>query len=155
VSEALAEGIEIRRAAAGDEGPVRELLASVELPHEDVVEHLEHFFVALHRGDLVGVAGFELHCEVGLLRSLAVAQRWRGRGLAGRLGRAVLAEAGRRGVGELYLLTTTAEDYCRRLGFETVERTRVPGSIRKTKEFSELCPSTAVCMQRTIERKGE
>lgn len=155
MSEAILEDIEIRPAAAGDEGPVRELLESVQLPHEDIAEHLEHFFVALHRGDLLGVAGLELHGDVGLLRSLAVSERWRGRGLAARLSRAVLDEARRKGVAELFLLTTTAEAYCRRLGFETVDRALVPDSVRQTREFSELCPCTAVCMHRSIEPKGE
>lgn len=54
------------------------------------------------------------------------------------------------GVEEVYLLTTTAEGFFARLGYERVEREGAPESIRGTKEFSSICPSSAVLMRKLL-----
>jgi amino-acid N-acetyltransferase len=54
------------------------------------------------------------------------------------------------GVKELYLLTTTAEKFFPKLGFDSIDRDNVPTPIQATEEFSSICPSTAVCMVKKL-----
>jgi len=51
------------------------------------------------------------------------------------------------------LLTTTAEKFFGTLGFTVVDRSKLPETIRKTNEFLNLCPTSAVCMTRRIDNK--
>ncbi len=43
----------------------------------------------------------------------------------------------------IYGLTTTAEAFFVKRGYERVDRTEMPEAIRDTAEFRELCPETA------------
>ena len=52
----------------------------------------------------------------------------------------------------LYLLTTTAEEFFARCGYEPIDRSRVPEAIRATAEFQSLCPASSVCMRKRLER---
>jgi amino-acid N-acetyltransferase len=49
-------------------------------------------------------------------------------------------------VREVYLLTTTAAELFKRLGYRQVDRNLAPPAIALTKEFTSLCPSTATFM---------
>jgi N-acetylglutamate synthase-like GNAT family acetyltransferase len=59
----------------------------------------------------------------------------------------VLAEAQRLGVRDVYLLTTTAEQFFVRFGFTTVDRIEVPLSVRESVEFRSACPASATVMR--------
>jgi mannose-6-phosphate isomerase-like protein (cupin superfamily) len=85
-----------------------------------------------------------------LIRSLAVAPERRGQGLAARLDRAAAELARSRGVKALYLLTTTAEAYASRRGYQRIPRSEVPAAILALPQFETLCPATAVCMRRRL-----
>ena len=108
------------------------------------------FVVATDGEALVGVAGLEVYGSNSLLRSLAVDEEHRSRGLGARLVDAIEAEARSRGVTALYLLTTTAAGFFERLGYTAHERAAVPDSIAATAEFSSLCPGTAHCLWRDL-----
>lgn len=142
--------IALRQAAATDLATVQALLAAAALPFEDIASQLPHFAVAEEDGHIVGVAGIERYGTAGLLRSVCVAADRQGRGLAGTLVELVEAWAMASGVADLYLLTTTAEPYFAARGFTRVDRDSVPEAIRATAEFSALCPSSAVCMHRSL-----
>jgi amino-acid N-acetyltransferase len=143
--------IVISAAAPDDEAAIAALLRAAELPHEDFADHLAHFLVARREGAVVGVVGFELHGGSALLRSLAVAPALRGAGLGGELVRRLTAQARRQGVKRFYLLTTTAEAFFARRGFQKIARQTVPAAIAATREFNSLCPVSAVCMTRAVE----
>jgi len=49
-------------------------------------------------------------------------------------------------VRDTYLLTTTAAEFFEYLGYRQLDRNLAPAAIALTKEFSSLCPSTAVFM---------
>lgn len=80
-------------------------------------------------------AGFEHEGEFALLRSVAVAQEARGRGLGTAMVRRVLAELSQRGVVEVYLLTVGGEGFFERLGFESVAREAAPPEVSASREF--------------------
>ena len=139
--------ISIRRATPADRTAVVSLLSASALSSEGVDPALAGFSVAERDGALVGVAGLERYGDYGLLRSVAVAGETRGLGLGARLTQAVLEEARARGLAGVYALTTTAERYFPRLGFEVIERSAVPAPVQQSLEFRSICPSSAVALR--------
>lgn len=137
----------IRPASEADLPRVIALLEQSALPTVGVAEALAGFLVAESGEEIVGVVGIETCCErYALLRSTAVAERWRGRGLGKRLVERAIAEAEARGVKALYLLTTTAESYFPSFGFSRIERDDAPAEVKATEEFASACPATAAVM---------
>ncbi len=142
--------IMLGRARWDELAAVLNLLQEAALPLADVSEHFEHFLVARDAGRVVGAVGLQITGRDAVLRSLVVDARWRGRGLGRALVDQALLYAGARGVQTAYLLTTTADRFFERLGFERCDRGSVPASIAQTSEFAGVCPSTAVCMRRSL-----
>ena len=126
---------------------VKRLLTEANLPTSDLTDaHLLHFFASGEDG----VVGLELYPPVALLRSLAVAASARGRGI----GSALLADAEHYArehrIQQIYLLTSTAERFFARAGYERVERAAVPQAIQETQEFSTLCPASSALMRKQL-----
>lgn len=142
--------IAISAAVPGDAPAIEVRLRDADLPHVDFADHLANFLVARCGGEIVGAVGFELHGRDALLRSLVVAPAHRGAGLGGELVDRLTAAARRRGVRRFYLLTTTAEAFFARRGFQKTARQAVPSAIAGTQEFNSLCPSSAICMTRAV-----
>jgi amino-acid N-acetyltransferase len=143
--------VDIRRARRGDFAAVTRLLRGAGLPVEDLdEEHLAEFLVAASGDSVAGLIGLEAYPPVGLLRSLVVDPESRGTGVGGLLVAALEASARRRGLTELWLLTIDADRYFAALGYVRKERSDAPPAIRGTVEFSELCPGTAILMQKTF-----
>jgi amino-acid N-acetyltransferase len=140
--------VSLRRAADTDQEAVTTLLRDSELPTDGVADWLDQFWVAEHQGRVVGIAGMEHYGDSGLLRSVAVIPEWRGTGVGRTLVERVLEEGRAAGVREVYLLTTTAEHYFPRLGFECVNREAVPAALGASAEFKGACPASAVVMCR-------
>jgi amino-acid N-acetyltransferase len=145
-------GATLRHAHPDDLAAVERLLTASGLPLAGVAEALPTFTVAESAGGIVGVAGLEVCCDDALLRSVAVAEGWRSRGLGRALVAHVVADAEARGLRALYLLTTTAEHYFPSFGFRPIARDAVPPEIQATQEFRGVCPSSATVMCRSLAR---
>ena len=135
-----------------DLAAVRALLAAAGLPTADLTAAPLADFWECHAGEnLAGVIGLERYGSVALLRSLAVAPAWQGRGL----GSALLAHAERaaqqRGITALYLLTTTAEAFFARRGYVRIPREVAPSILHQTAEFTALCPASAACLTKALD----
>ena len=145
----------VRSAKTSDVAAIESLLLASQLLPEGIKDHIANFLVAEEEGKIIGVGGFE-NCGggVGLLRSIAVLQERQNQGIAAQLYEQVAAHACHSGVSGLYLLTTTAQGYFAKLGFECIERAKAPESIRNTNQFRDLCPDTAVLMFRTVVPEG-
>ena len=142
---------ELRPAKPAQFDAIAGLLSAAELPVEDLnVTMLDAFIVATEGDVCVGVVGLEIYESNALLRSLAVEQQNRSRGLGARLVDAIETEVQTRGVTALYLLTTTAITFFERVGYTAHDRATVPPSIVATTEFSSLCPDTADCLWRDL-----
>jgi amino-acid N-acetyltransferase len=126
------------------------LLKTNNLPVSDLGAGQRMFLVALSEGKAVGCVAVEMYEEAGLLRSLAVNNDFRGKGI----GQKLVAEAEvwslNNGLKTLYLLTTTAAGFFPKMGWINTERASVPEKIATSSEFASVCPSTAVCMHKTI-----
>ena len=127
------------------------LLQSMSLPIADLTDdHLEHFFYCGSRDAPIGLIGLELFTQDGLLRSLAVVPDQRASGVGTALVARAEEHAGAAGIRELYLLTTTAEDFFRRRGYVAAERRTAPAAIRATREFAGLCPSSSAFLHKRL-----
>lgn len=141
----------IRSALETDLPRVRALLERSALPTAGVAEAWSSFLVAESGGDVVGVVGIEMCGDrYALLRSTAVADEWRGRGLGRTLVERAIEEARGKGIEALYLLTTTAEAYFPSFGFSRVSREEVPVEVRATEEFASACPASATAMMLSL-----
>ncbi|WP_291036782.1 arsenic resistance N-acetyltransferase ArsN2 [Dyadobacter sp. 50-39] len=129
------------------------LLNKADLLTEDLPEGLSNFLLAKEGDELVGVAGLELFGSVGLLRSVAVSPAHQGQGIAGQMVEHLLANADKQKLQAIYLITTTADRYFDRYGFTAVDRQQVPEAIQQTRQFSGLCPSSAVVMKRNLKHQ--
>jgi arsenite methyltransferase len=136
----------LRPAQASDSAAVRSLLRGASLPEAGVTEQLDGFVVAEEGGAVVAAAGLEVYGTAGLLRSVVVAESWRGRGLGALLVEDQLRRARELRLSRVYLLTTTASSWFPRLGFDAVERDSVPAEVRASPEFADICPASAVVM---------
>jgi amino-acid N-acetyltransferase len=140
----------IRNATNADLSAVESLLAASDLPVEGVRDNFSNFIVAEERGAIAGAIGLEKFGSVALLRSAVVAPDNRGSGVGRRLVEQLLERAGRDGIEELYLLTTTAENYFPRFGFARTTRSAVPDAVKASAEFHGACPDTAIVMTRRV-----
>lgn len=141
----------IRAAQADDLDAIHLLLKAGELPVDDVsAPLLTHFFV-FHDGPIAGCVGIEPHGEVGLLRSLAVADSIRGKGWGQRLLQAAEAHARNLGIANLYLLTKDAAPFFEAHAYRRVERRTVPEQLMLTPQFAGLCPASATCLAKTLD----
>ena len=139
--------IVIRPCRAEDMASVLELLARAELPRAGVGDETQNFWVAHVEGRTVGTVGLEIYDGVGLLRSLAVESDFQTKGVGRRLVDRALQAARDRAVTEVCLLTTTADGYFQRFGFEKVSRRDLDPRLGASEELKGACPESAICMR--------
>jgi amino-acid N-acetyltransferase len=143
-------GVRMRQVTATDLPQISRFLEENGLPTIGVEKFFENFLVALDQsGSWVGIAGLEVYGKSGLLRSVAVDKQFRGMGHGRTLVNTVLANARKKGIETVYLLTDDAEDYFKGLGFQVVSRKDIDEAVRASPEFTE-CRKTAPAMRKFI-----
>lgn len=140
----------LRPARPSDLPAITALLAEVGLPVRGVVDSLDTFIVAELEGGLIGVGGIEFHGRHALLRSLAVSPEHWGCGVATAICDHLEAQAARRGVESIYILTETAEQFFAGRSYAVVARSAAPEAIAASEEFADLCPQSATFMRRPV-----
>ena len=141
----------IESATERDLPGIRALLERLHLPLAGVDEHLPAVLVAREGGQIVGTAALELYPEGALLRSVAVEPSRQGQQIGHRLTDAALQLATTRGARSVFLLTTTAERFFPKFGFEQIDREDVPLSVRESVEFQSACPASAIVMRKQLQ----
>ena len=133
------------------------LLQAQGLPVSDITdEHLEHFFFIGSDRSPTGLVGLEIYGTDALLRSLVVSDNARRKGLGSELVQHAEQYAASKSVRSIYLLTTTAEAFFKRLGYERIDRSQAPPSIERTREFASLCPASSAFMVKSfLNRRGD
>lgn len=126
------------------------LLERLHLPLAGVDEYLPTMLVAREGEQIVGTAALELYADGALLRSVAVEPLRQGSRLGHQLTDAALRLAAAHGATTVFLLTTTAERFFPRFGFERITRDEVPASVRRSVEFQSACPASAVVMRKQM-----
>lgn len=130
---------------------VTEFLTTYNLPVSDLTEDNIQLFLAYDEEELIATIGLEKHENTGLLRSLAVKENYRNLGVADKMMKGFFAVCKSQEISDVYLLTTTAENYFMKKGFLQVDRKSVPSAIRQSREFRSICPASAVAMHRKVE----
>ena len=128
----------------------RKLLKDNGLPFSDIENESVQLFSIEQENQNIGIIGFEKYGKSGLLRSFVIEEQYRSKGI----GAQVLSDfeklVSELGISELYLLTTTADKFFARNGFEVFDRKAVPQLIAGTTEFESICPASAVCMRKIL-----
>ena len=124
----------------------RRFLSASGLPREGL-DDAELWCVRGEGQRILGLAGMETWGKRALLRSVAVENGRRNAGVGSSLVRHVIAEARKRKMRQVYLITETAPLFFERLGFNTINRSLVSGGILSSAEFKEACPETASVMR--------
>jgi len=122
--------MQIRKAAKTDFSQVRRLAARFDLDYADM--EADNFWVAAQGPGIVGICGLTQHPDCLELRSLAVSDRFRDRGVGRELVAALFEQTG----GDIFL-TTVIPDYFSKLGFEPA--TAVPASMVKPEDWCVGC----------------
>ena len=130
---------------------IRELLIDCSLPVDDLHAPADRYWVGVEKDRvLIGCGAVEIHASAGLLRSVALQQRWRGSGVGRMIVSSLEAAASDQHMTGLYLLTETAETFFQRLHYRVVERESVPAAIAGSQQFAGICPASAVAMHKVL-----
>jgi len=140
----------IEPATERDLPEIRALLERLHLPLAGVDEHLPTMLVAREAEEIVGTAALELYADGALLRSVAVEPRRQGRQVGHQLTDAALRLAAAHDANMVFLLTTTAERFFPKFGFEQITRDQVPRSVQGSVEFQSACPASATVMRKQL-----
>jgi amino-acid N-acetyltransferase len=140
----------IERARRDDLASVLALLERHGLPIDGASSMEDSLVVARLDGEIVGAAGLELYADGALLRSVVVDGSVQGQGLGLRLTEAALTLARTRRAPTVFLLTTTADGFFPRFGFERIDRDDVPDSVQQSVEFQSACPASAIVMRKSL-----
>jgi SAM-dependent methyltransferase/N-acetylglutamate synthase-like GNAT family acetyltransferase len=143
--------VRIERASPADLAAVLALLDGAGLPRAGVTTNFAQFLVARAGPEVVGAVGLERYGAGALLRSLVVAPSRRGQGVGAALTRRALEVAGVEGIERVFLLTITAVEFFRRLGFREVPRPEVDPAVRASGEFVAASCQSAVAMRQDRE----
>ena len=130
------------------------LLDAANLPTADLTEaHLNYFWALGDQQQPIGIIGVEPFAPYGLLRSLVVSPCRRNQGVGTRLVQHAEIMACRMKIAELYLLTSTAQEFFETLGYHRVKRNSAPEAIRHTREFCSLCPASSLLMRKYLSNR--
>jgi len=126
-----------------------ELLKKNNLPTEDINPGTQ-LFVIEENDSVIGTIAVEYNFDVALLRSLSVCEQKRNSGIGQMLVAFIENYVQKQGVQSIYLLTTTAEAFFLKKGYESVDRNEVPDFIKNTKEFSIICSASSTLMKKEL-----
>jgi amino-acid N-acetyltransferase len=139
--------IVISGATPADLPVIRQLLIDNKLPVSGIDDHWKTFIVARDGDAIVGCGGSEAYKFAALIRSVAVADSHRSRGIGRSIVRQLLDRLASRGIREFYLLTTTAQPYFAKRGFKPIDRDEIHPQLLASTELQGACPESAVCMR--------
>lgn len=147
LSSQVAGAVSLRRAQPADAPAIHALLEIFVaegrlLPRslEQVYRTIRDFVVAMEGDELVGCGALRIYSDtLGEVVALAIAPRWRGRGVGRTIVRALRAEAEELGLSRIFALTEE-EIFFHRVGFRRVDIAEFPQKIAQ---------DCAVCAKRT------
>lgn len=125
---------------------LKNLLSQNDLPNQDVEDNNVAIFALKDGANLIGIIGLEKYGNIALLRSMVTDEKYRGQGYGKILFEEIIKYSKNNCVSELFLLTCSADKYFEKLGFAYIKREKLPREIKQTKQFTQLCPCSAICM---------
>jgi N-acetylglutamate synthase-like GNAT family acetyltransferase len=141
----------IVKATESDFSEINDLLNSVSLPWVETDNCPRYFFVSKNtENKIIASIGLEIYGTYGLLRSLAVDPDNRNKGIALLLIDEIIKQSHALQLKAVYLLTTTADKYFLKNGFEDVQRNDIPEELTHSQEYSSICPASAITMRKSL-----
>lgn len=129
---------------------IKKLLQSNGLPHSDLETAPLHFFGVKENNEIIATGALEIYGKYAVLRSVAIKLHFQNLGYGKQIVKFLEKKAGELGVQKLYLLTTTAESFFRKLKYHPVQRELCPDKIKSSTQFNNICPSTASCLFKNL-----
>jgi amino-acid N-acetyltransferase len=130
---------------------VRTLLLSEGLPVETILNAPIVFYqLVTETGARIGWGGIEVHGSHGVLRAVLIKSALRKTGAGRTLVKAIIDDAKNSGIKKLWLLTTNAEVFFAKMGFNHAIRDDAPKDIKDCEEFTWPHHDTAHCMNMRI-----
>lgn len=121
------------------------------LPVDDLAMPGRNFFRFRENGRLIGFVGWEqVDDNAALLRSLVVVPAERGNGRGKAMADWMLRKLSDLGITDAWMMTTSAEDLGAGLGFVRTDRHAAPEAIRRSRQFADLCPSSATLLHKSL-----
>ena len=149
----MSEDFLIESARTDDLSAIESLLKAVNLPTEGVESFLDNFLVVrkskadIGSENIFGCIGLESYGPDALLRSLAIHPDIQGQGMGKRLVERITRDAKERGISSLYVLTDTAEELIKKLGFSVTSRDTVSEALLQSVEFTTLCADATLLVK--------
>jgi N-acetylglutamate synthase-like GNAT family acetyltransferase len=106
------------------------LIAAADLPPIFIEEFIDGFLAADVDGQVDACGGVELYGDCAVIRSVVVDPSARGLGLGGQLAERLIALAGARGAGDIYLFTQDAWEFWKHYSFIDVALDEWKGPAR-------------------------
>lgn len=129
---------------------IKTLLHSVGLPGSDLESAPIHFFGKKENNELIATGALEIYGSNAILRSVAIHPDFQKSGYGKQIVRFLEKKAVDLGIQKLFLLTTTAETYFKKLDYQPVKRELCPYKIKSSVQFKNICPSTATCLFKNL-----
>ncbi|MCG6140127.1 GNAT family N-acetyltransferase [Leptospira mtsangambouensis] len=143
--------LEFKNAKKTDLEQIIVLLEKFKLPNEDIhANSLIHFIIVKFNDQIIGTVALERFGNLGLLRSLCVEENYRNDNIGKSLINKILDYARAENILDVYLLTTTADKYFLKFGFEEISRANAPDLIQQSTQFRDICPSSAIFMHKKL-----
>jgi len=132
---------------------VYDLLRESELDSSDLKQQNIRLFLFEENDQIIGVGGLEIVDNLALLRSVAISKKQQNKGLGKQLVTLIEKSAKESGISALYLLTNTATEFFKAIGYLQIHRDDFAEPLKQTAQFSGLCPVTAITMKKQINDK--
>lgn len=126
-----------------------DLLKKNNLPTEDINPGTQ-LFVMEEDNSVFATVAVQYDYDIALLRSLSVSEQKRNSGIGIKLVEFIEDYVQKQGVRTIYLLTTTAEEFFLKRGYQTIDRKTVPDFIKNTSEYSLVCSSSSTVMKKEL-----
>jgi len=136
----------VRQATVDDLSAIQELLIVSGLPTAEVAANVSNFIVA-DNGKIIGVIGAHYCGTKVLLRSFAVSFERQKSGVGWTLLQEMQKKFNSKTVAAVYLLTNTAQEYFKRVGFYEISYSEIPALLLSESGLDKACPCTSQCMK--------
>lgn len=120
-------------------------------PVENIIEHIRNFFVAEYQGRLIGCCAVAFYTvKLAEIRSLAVVDEFRGKGVGSLLVKKAELVLTEEGVREVFVLTLSP-GFFSKMGYKEVEKEYFPQKIwRDCTNCPKLMACDEIAMVRTL-----
>lgn len=144
------DGLLVEEASLNYYEAIRALLVGAALPLPSPLDERVSMLILREGREVIACAGYERYGEYALLRSVAVQEAARGKGLGRRLLEGTCERLRHLGVSTIFLLTLNAGHFFERLGFSSVDLAHIPKPVLRSQEFSLPCCKTASYWSRKL-----